>query len=78
MMKKGIVITISLLTIAIGMILLALSLERIWYSRPKNSMALSLTSNAFQNKQEIPQKYTCDGQNISPQLSWQAALGVMF
>lgn len=71
MMKKGIVITISLFTIAIGMILLALYFERIWYSRPKNNIALSLTSNAFQNKQEIPQKYTCDGQNISPQLSWQ-------
>ncbi len=29
---------------------------------------MKLTSPAFQNNQEIPSKYTCDGSNISPPL----------
>ena len=32
--------------------------------------ALILKSNAFKNNQKIPIKYTCEGKNISPQLSW--------
>jgi Raf kinase inhibitor-like YbhB/YbcL family protein len=30
----------------------------------------SLTSNAFAEGEAIPAKYTCDGENISPALSW--------
>ncbi|MDB5794196.1 MAG: phosphatidylethanolamine-binding protein [Noviherbaspirillum sp.] len=33
-------------------------------------MSLSLTSGAFRHGADIPRKYTCDGQNISPPLSW--------
>jgi Raf kinase inhibitor-like YbhB/YbcL family protein len=33
-------------------------------------MDLSLTSSAFENGQSIPMRYTCDGANISPPLSW--------
>lgn len=33
-------------------------------------MGLSLISNAFKNNSEIPTKYTCDGENISPPLEW--------
>jgi Raf kinase inhibitor-like YbhB/YbcL family protein len=33
--------------------------------------AMELTSTAFKNGDTIPAKYTCDGLNISPQLSWQ-------
>jgi len=33
--------------------------------------ALSLSSPAFQPGGEIPAKYTCDGQDISPELAWQ-------
>ncbi len=29
-----------------------------------------LISNAFENNGKIPEKFTCDGQNISPSLSW--------
>lgn len=29
-----------------------------------------LSSQAFSNEELIPEKYTCDGQNISPPLSW--------
>jgi Raf kinase inhibitor-like YbhB/YbcL family protein len=33
-------------------------------------MALSLTSSSFKHQGEIPTKFTCEGQDISPQLSW--------
>lgn len=33
-------------------------------------MNLILTSSAFQEGRTIPVKYTCDGQNLSPPLSW--------
>ncbi len=33
-------------------------------------MALELKSSAFQPNQMIPDKYTCDGQDISPPLEW--------
>lgn len=34
-------------------------------------MALKLHSAAFDAGQSIPTRYTCDGDNISPPLSWQ-------
>lgn len=33
-------------------------------------MAIQLTSNAFIEGAMIPQRYTCDGENISPPLLW--------
>lgn len=33
-------------------------------------MPLELTSDAFAQEEAIPRKYTCDGQDISPPLSW--------
>lgn len=33
-------------------------------------MALEVKSSAFQPNQMIPDKYTCDGQDISPPLEW--------
>lgn len=33
-------------------------------------MSFSLTSSSFANRGEIPSKYTCEGQDISPALSW--------
>lgn len=33
-------------------------------------MTFSLTSSAFANNQAIPRQYTCDGQDISPPLTW--------
>lgn len=33
-------------------------------------MVLALTSKAFANGDLIPRKYTCDGDNLSPPLSW--------
>lgn len=36
-------------------------------------MKFHLSSNAFQDNQLIPSQYTCDGENISPQLQWEGA-----
>ena len=33
-------------------------------------MTLSLSSSAFVHEGEIPSNYTCDGNDVSPQLSW--------
>ena len=33
-------------------------------------MAMELTSSAFVHQGEIPRKYTCDGEDLSPPLSW--------
>lgn len=33
-------------------------------------MALALTSSAFEAENTIPEKYTCEGPDLSPPLSW--------
>lgn len=33
-------------------------------------MTIEITSNAFEHEGFIPANYTCDGQNISPELKW--------
>jgi Raf kinase inhibitor-like YbhB/YbcL family protein len=32
-----------------------------------------ITSTAFQDGKEIPKRFTCDGENVSPALSWTGA-----
>ena len=34
-------------------------------------MSIKIVSNAFKDGEMIPSKYTCKGENISPQISWQ-------
>lgn len=34
---------------------------------------MTIESNAFKEGQLIPKKFTCDGEDISPQLSWKEA-----
>jgi len=36
-------------------------------------MALKLKSRAFENGAEIPARYTCKGDDVSPPLSWEGA-----
>mgnify|MGYP001117359225 CR=1 FL=1 len=38
-------------------------------------MSLTLTSPVFQHQGEIPAKYTCEGRDISPALSWSGVPG---
>jgi Raf kinase inhibitor-like YbhB/YbcL family protein len=33
---------------------------------------MRLRSHAFQDRSEIPQRYTCDGDDVSPPLAWDA------
>ena len=33
-------------------------------------MEIKIESSAFKNEGMIPSKYTCDGENVSPQLTW--------
>lgn len=35
-------------------------------------MAFTLSSSSFQNGGDIPKKYTCEGADVSPELSWTA------
>lgn len=37
------------------------------------TMALSLSSSAFDHQSSIPSRYTCDGEDISPPLDWGEA-----
>ncbi len=34
------------------------------------AMTLTITSSAFKHNTEIPKRYTCDGEDVSPPLSW--------
>ena len=36
----------------------------------RDTMSLSLVSPAFENNGSIPAEYTCDGDDISPELKW--------
>lgn len=36
-------------------------------------MAMAIASQAFRNGERIPARYTCDGEDISPPLSWSGA-----
>ena len=42
-------------------------------SKEEADMTLTLTSTAFKEGSEIPIVYTCDGQDISPPLTWSEA-----
>lgn len=39
----------------------------------RKAMALQVSSSAFSEGQPVPEKYTCDGQNVSPPLKWSGA-----
>ena len=42
------------------------------YAEEVNAM-MTMTSPSFENQGEIPRKYTCDGEDISPPLAWSGA-----
>lgn len=42
-------------------------------SQAKENSTLQLKSNAFQADGKIPSRFTCEGENISPELSWSGA-----
>lgn len=40
------------------------------YQAGGRNVAFSISSNDFQNGGDIPKKFTCDGADVSPELSW--------
>jgi Raf kinase inhibitor-like YbhB/YbcL family protein len=42
-------------------------------TKEKKPMSLQITSTAFAEGQPIPQKYTCQGSDVSPPLKWTSA-----
>ncbi|ADJ28425.1 PEBP family protein [Nitrosococcus watsonii C-113] len=52
------------------MLLLFLGASALTFARGDAAMTLTLTSPAFNHQGDIPSEYTCDGQDISPELSW--------
>lgn len=41
--------------------------------RKEASMSLQLSSPSFRDQGEVPRRHTCDGEDISPALSWEGA-----
>ena len=59
--------------------LLAVGLWKVtWRSKlpGANVVALPLSSGSFALGADIPKKFTCDGDDVSPQLSWFAPAGI--
>jgi Raf kinase inhibitor-like YbhB/YbcL family protein len=50
--------------------LLAINLSS---SSAGKTMKLDVSSSAFSEGQSIPEKYTCDGENVSPPIKWSGA-----
>ena len=59
--------------LAVGLALLALSLPGEGLGTGGDPMALMLTSSAFAHQAEIPTRYTCEGDDVSPPLAWSGA-----
>ncbi len=38
---------------------------------PESPATIELVSGAFENNSPIPERYTCDGEDVSPPLSWE-------
>ena len=65
-MKRRFVALIGLVALAWGVPDLSAQLKG------SSAMALKLTSPAFPHGGEIPAKYTCDGNDVSPPLAWSS------
>ena len=37
----------------------------------EGNAAMKLTSSAFKHNNQLPKKYTCEGENVNPQLQWE-------
>jgi Raf kinase inhibitor-like YbhB/YbcL family protein len=44
--------------------------EKAAAGKGKEKVAFTITSTAFKHEEMIPEKYTCDGPDVSPQLAW--------
>jgi hypothetical protein len=68
-MKKYIIFLLSLLFSFTTVFITAIILIKRQSVKPKNLTSnMQLTSPAFEDKEKIPEKYTCDGENVNPPL----------
>lgn len=49
--------------------------QRTLYTLPDSYLHMRVWSRAIVHEQDIPKRYTCDGEDISPDLSWEAVEG---
>ncbi len=61
----------TLICICIGLMAGALASTHSYAALEESTMPLTLTSPAFAHNTGIPAHYTCDGEDISPPLTWQ-------
>lgn len=72
-MKSIVIVAFIVLCIAIAAIVVLLSKQRAITSKKKqmnNVQPITIQSPAFAANQEIPAKYTCDGANVNPPLTF--------
>jgi len=62
--KKALTVFIGILLSVAGMV------SPLFGAETKGGGAMELKSSTFQNGGEIPRKYTCDANDVSPSLSW--------
>ncbi len=63
-------IVCNLFFITLIMVFCEIGMQTGFSAREGNAMELDIRSNAFDEGDFIPRKYTCDGEDISPPLSW--------
>jgi Raf kinase inhibitor-like YbhB/YbcL family protein len=56
-------------------VMIALACQTTLCDHKGGPMAITVTSLAFAAMQAIPSKFTCDGENVSPPLSWSGVPG---
>lgn len=66
-MKQGKILLAVLITVAAG---LASAIAINAREKEVSAMSLTLVSSAFRHNGDIPVRYTCDGDDVSPPLSW--------
>jgi Raf kinase inhibitor-like YbhB/YbcL family protein len=57
-------------SIALFVVLCQIGIETGFSEEEGYAMGLEITSSAFDEGELIPEKYTCDGEDVSPHLSW--------
>lgn len=66
-MKQGKILLAALITVGAG---LASAIAINAREKEVSAMSLTLVSSAFRHNGDIPAHYTCDGDDVSPPLSW--------
>ncbi|MCS7132625.1 MAG: YbhB/YbcL family Raf kinase inhibitor-like protein [Aigarchaeota archaeon] len=68
---RGIWLTIILAAVMVTLASSAIYLASVQQPKEVAIRRFSLTSSAFRDEEEIPDKYTCEGADISPPLRWE-------